>query len=161
MKTTSLVSLLLASANTAFAHYRWRNFVANSTITGDYYYVRQNTNYNSPVQDVTSNDIRCNTGTQSYASSTHLGYVQAGSSVGFALDQPIYHAGVAAIYATKVDDASSADGSTSWFKLAEKLPTFNNGGIQWTTDNLQEWTINIPSSMRKFHVPPSFESISC
>lgn len=149
MKSTALITALLASANTAFAHYRWTNLVANGSTTADYYYVRQNTNYNSPVTDVTSNDIRCNTGTQASAASTHLGYVQAGSTVGLALDQPIYHAGVASIYATKVDNAATADGSTSWFKLAQLPPTFSSGAVKWQSDNMQQYTVKLPASMRK------------
>jgi homoaconitase len=61
---------LLALTNTAFAHYRWTKLVANGVSTGEYQYVRLNTNYNSPVTDVTSNDIRCNTGTQPNAAKT-------------------------------------------------------------------------------------------
>ena len=68
MKTVQLIAAtLLASANTAFAHYRCTNLYANGSTTADYYYVRQNTNYNSPVTNVSSDDIRCNTGTQQAA----------------------------------------------------------------------------------------------
>lgn len=149
MKTTQILTSLLVSASTAFAHYRWTNLVANGTTSADYYYVRQNTNYNSPVTDVSSNDVRCNTGTQASAASTHLGYVQAGSTVGLALDQAIYHPGVATIYATKVDNAATADGSTSWFKLAELPPTFSSGAINFPANNIQQYTVKLPASMRK------------
>ena len=94
MKSTTFVVALLASANSALAHYRWTNLVANGSTTADYYYVRENTNYNSPVTNVSSTDIRCNTGTQASAATTHIGTVSAGSIVGLALDQAIYHAGV-------------------------------------------------------------------
>jgi hypothetical protein len=56
--------------------------------------VRLNTNYNSPVTDVTSNDIRCNTGTQANAAKTSTLSVAAGSTVGLGLDQAIYHQSV-------------------------------------------------------------------
>lgn len=86
---------LLALANTALAHYRWTHLVANSaTVGSDYQYVRLNTNYNSPVTDVTSNDLRCNTGTQPNAASTSTYSVAAGSTIGLGLDQAIYHQSV-------------------------------------------------------------------
>lgn len=85
---------LLAFAQTALAHYRWTNLVANGAKSGDYQYVRLNTNYNSPVTDVTSNDIRCNTGTQPNAAKTSTYTVAAGSTIGLALDQQIYHQSV-------------------------------------------------------------------
>jgi hypothetical protein len=55
--------------------------------------VRQNTNYNSPVTNVNSNDIRCNTGGLESGPSTSTATVAAGSTVGFALDQSIFHPG--------------------------------------------------------------------
>jgi len=89
---------LLALANTAFAHYRWTKLVANGATTGEYQHVRLNTNYNSPVTDVTSNDIRCNTGTQANAAKTSTYTVAAGSTIGLALDQPIYHQSVSGAF---------------------------------------------------------------
>ena len=71
---------LLTLANTAFAHYRWTKLIANGAATGEYQHVRLNTNYNSPVTDVTSNDIRCNTGTQPNAAKTSTYSVAAGST---------------------------------------------------------------------------------
>jgi hypothetical protein len=60
--------------------------------------VRLNTNYNSPVTDVTSNDIRCNTGTQANAAKTSTYKVAAGSTIGLGLDQPIYHQSVSGTF---------------------------------------------------------------
>ena len=130
MKSMLLVlATVIATANHALAHYRWTNLVANGSTTADYYYVRQNTNYNSPVTDVTSNDIRCNTGTQASAATTHIGTVSAGTTVGLGLDQAMYHPGVATLYMTKVPNANTADGSTQWFKIAELGPTFDTLSI--------------------------------
>lgn len=86
---------LLAFANTALAHYRFTHLVVNGAKVGsDYQYVRENTNYNSPVTDVNSNDIRCNTGTQANAAKTSTYTVAAGSTVGLGLDQAVYHQSV-------------------------------------------------------------------
>ena len=92
---------LLALANTAFAHYRWTKLVANGVSTGEYQYVRLNTNYNSPVTDVTSNDIRCNTGTQPNAAKTSTYTVAAGSTIGLGLDQAIYHQSVTGTFSNR------------------------------------------------------------
>lgn len=93
---------LLALANTAFAHYRFTKLVANGASTADYQYVRLNTNYNSPVTDVTSNDIRCNTGTQANAGKTSTFSVAAGSTIGLGLDQPVYHQSVTGMFDEKL-----------------------------------------------------------
>lgn len=90
MKSLSVLAAVLASANAVSAHYIWTNLVANGSTTTPYYYVRQNTNNNSPVTDVTSDDIRCNVGTQAAAATTHIGTVSAGTVVGLALDQAMY-----------------------------------------------------------------------
>jgi hypothetical protein len=81
--------------------FRWTKLVANGATTADYQYVRLNTNYNSPVTDVTSNDIRCNTGTQSNAAKTSTLSVAAGSTIGLGLDQPIYHQSVTGMFNQK------------------------------------------------------------
>ncbi|KAL9112300.1 MAG: hypothetical protein Q9227_003418 [Pyrenula ochraceoflavens] len=144
---SALAFAALCLAQGAFAHYRWTNLYANGSTTADYYYVRQNTNYNSPVTDVTSNDIRCNTGTQAAAANTHIGTVTAGSEVGLALDQAIYHPGIATLYMTKVANDNTADGSTPWFKVAQLLPTFGPNTVNWPANNLQKYTVTIPKSL--------------
>ena len=162
----SVLAAVVATATPAFAHYRWTNLVANGSTTADYYYVRQNTNYNSPVTDVTSTDIRCNTGTQASAASTHIGTVSAGTTVGLGLDQATYHPGVATLYMTKVSNANTADGSTQWFKartltpylqdythflfqVAQLGPTFGPGSISWPATGIQQYTFTIPKTLRK------------
>ena len=166
---------LLALANTAFAHYRWTKLIANGAATGEYQHVRLNTNYNSPVTDVTSNDIRCNTGTQPNAAKTSTYSVAAGSTIGLGLDQAIYHQSVSgtvlphprkiekrtsrrptrkqanppnpAIYMTKVSSAATADGSTPWFKVAELGPSFSNGNIGFPSQDRDSFTFTIPKSL--------------
>jgi hypothetical protein len=110
---------LLALANTAFAHYRWTKLIANGAATGEYQYVRLNTNYNSPVTDVTSNDIRCNTGTQPNAAKTSTYTVAAGSTIGLGLDQPIYHQSVTGTF----DDISREEPSEAAILTSAQLYT--------------------------------------
>jgi hypothetical protein len=92
MKSTlSLAALSLAISNVS-AHYIFEQLSVGSTKYGVYQYIRQNTNYNSPVTDLTSNDLRCNVGGESGASTATVG-VAAGSQITFTLDTPVYHQG--------------------------------------------------------------------
>ncbi|ORY04574.1 glycoside hydrolase [Clohesyomyces aquaticus] len=146
MKGITIVLGLAACIDTALAHYRWTSLVANGTKSADYYYVRQNTNYNSPVTDVTSTDIRCNAGGLS-GSSTNVATLTAGSTVGFQLDQSIYHIGPILVYMSKAPSAvGSYDGSGSWFKISQLGPTFSSGAINWPTQ-VDKYSFTIPKSV--------------
>lgn len=141
----------LALAPGALAHYRWTHLVVNGATVGtDYQYVRQNTNYNSPVTDVTSNDIRCNTGSQASAANTQTYSVAAGSTIGLGLDQAIYHQSVSALYMTKVSKANTADGSTPWFKVAEVDPTFSSGAINFPSEGMTQLNFTLPKTLGTF-----------
>jgi hypothetical protein len=92
MKSTlSLAALSLAISHVS-AHYIFDQLSVGSTKYAVYQYIRQNTNYNSPVTDLTSNDLRCNVGGESGASTATVG-VTAGSQITFTLDTPVYHQG--------------------------------------------------------------------
>lgn len=92
----------------------WNTLVAGSTTSMAA--VRQPLN-NSPVQDVTSNDITCNV---SPSPATETVSIAPGSTIGFKLDNTLYHQGPAAIYLGKApSSAASWDGSGSnWFKVS-------------------------------------------
>lgn len=137
----------LALAPGALAHYRWTHLVVDGKATADYQYVRQNTNYNSPVTDVTSNDIRCNTGAQASAANTQTLSVAAGSTIGLGLDQAIYHQSVSALYLSKVTKANTADGSGPWFKVAEVDPTFSSGAINFPSEGMTQLTYTLPKTL--------------
>ncbi|KIY65638.1 lytic polysaccharide monooxygenase [Cylindrobasidium torrendii FP15055 ss-10] len=105
--------------------------------------VRQPIN-NSPVEDVTSNNIRCNV---SPGAATETVSVAAGSSIGFILDNTIYHQGPAAIYLGKAPTTAAAwDGSgANWFKIAEWGATFNP--FNFVDYNLGALSTTIPKSI--------------
>lgn len=44
------------------AHYNFEALIVNGNITGAYEYVRQTNNSNSPITDVTSTNMICNSG---------------------------------------------------------------------------------------------------
>ncbi|KAK2760167.1 hypothetical protein FQN54_002234 [Arachnomyces sp. PD_36] len=142
-----VIGAALAFANGAFAHYRFTKLILDGSPTADYQYVRQNTNHNSPVTDVTSDDIRCNEGGLESGSSTEVATVAAGATVGFALDQAIYHAGPLQIYMSKATgDVKSYDGSGDWFKISEVEAKIDASSISWPDENTSEYTFEIPAS---------------
>jgi hypothetical protein len=112
---------------------------ANGQKGAKYQNVRTNTNNNSPVTSLSSNDLRCNVGASSGGGSTTTVSVAAGASVSFTADQAVYHQGPVSFYMTKVDDAATADGSTDWFKIKEIGPKFPGG----TWDMSREFIISI------------------
>ncbi|KAL1647444.1 hypothetical protein SLS58_002774 [Diplodia intermedia] len=115
---------------------------------------------NSPVQDVTSNDMRCNA-SPSDASTTCS--VAAGGSLTVEMHQQPNdrscdneaiggnHYGPVMIYMSKVDDAAAADGSSDWFKVAQD--TYNGTDASWGTEIL-----NANCGKRAFTVPKSLPS---
>jgi hypothetical protein len=107
-----------ALAQTAMAHYRFNQFIVGSEVTKEYEYVRQNSNMNSPVTDVTSKDLICNAGGLTTGAQTKTYKVAPGDTVGFAVDTPIQHPGPLNVYMSKATgDVSEYDGSGDWFKV--------------------------------------------
>lgn len=103
----------------------------NDVKYAQYQYIRENTNYNSPVTDLTSDDLRCNVGAN--GSSTDTISVAAGSTVTFTLDTPVYHQGPISWYMAKAPSTAAAfDGSgTVWFKFLDVGPTFSGSTATW------------------------------
>lgn len=93
MKTFATIAALSLAVSDVSAHYIFQNFDAGSTAkSAAFKYVRQNTNYNSPVTDLASNDLRCNAGGASGAA-TEVLELKAGDSFTFGTDTPVYHQG--------------------------------------------------------------------
>ncbi|KAL4260084.1 Lytic polysaccharide monooxygenase AA9 [Pleurotus pulmonarius] len=151
MKLAELLTAVVTfTATGVFAHYRFDALIVGSTTTAPYQYVRQNTNYNSPITDVTSMDFRCNAGGLASAAATQTVTAAAGSTVGFALDQAIFHPGPINVYMAKAPgNAASFDGSGNvWFKVYEIRPVTNGGtSITWPADNISRFTFQLPSSL--------------
>jgi hypothetical protein len=100
---------------------------------------------NSPVS-TSSIDVRCNTGA-SLGGSTQTATVAAGATVGFKMDQPIYHAGPLLVYISKAPStAATYDGSGAWAKIYQIAPTFNGNGPVWG-DEKDTFTFTLPSSL--------------
>ncbi|KDR78014.1 hypothetical protein GALMADRAFT_64786 [Galerina marginata CBS 339.88] len=139
MKISNLIGLSVL-ANSVSAHYIWNTLITGSTTTSAA--VRLPVN-NSPVTSVTSNDVRCNV---KPGAATQTVSVAPGSTVGFKLDNTIYHLGPAAIYLGKAPSTvASWDGSgANWFKIAEWGASFNP--FTFTDLNAGQLTTTIPAS---------------
>ncbi|WYZ43504.1 hypothetical protein EsH8_VI_001203 [Colletotrichum jinshuiense] len=112
---------------------------------------------NSPVADVTSNDMRCNA--NSAAATTTCG-VKAGDTITVEMHQHNdrdctkeaiggAHHGPVMVYLSAVDDAATADGSTPFFKIFESGYFANNQ--TWGNDLINEGcgkqSLTIPSDV--------------
>jgi hypothetical protein len=99
-----------------------------------YQYIRENNNYNSPIIDLTSNDLRCNAGGEtSTPGSTATLTVNAGDQFTFSPDIAVYHDGPTSIYMAKAPTTAAAfDGSGQvWFKILDIGPDFSSGQAVW------------------------------
>ncbi|KAB5513317.1 glycoside hydrolase family 61 protein [Coniochaeta sp. 2T2.1] len=127
------------------AHYIFQQLSVGSTKYPVFQYVRQNSNYNSPVTDLSSNDLRCNVGAS--GASTQTVAVKAGDQFTFTLDTPVYHQGPISIYMSKAPGkASDYDGSGAWFKIHDIGPTFSGGQATWNMAG--SYTYNIPTCIQ-------------
>ncbi|KAG4422640.1 hypothetical protein IFR04_004261 [Cadophora malorum] len=129
---TSLLVVLCVLLHDASAHYIFWQLTYGGTKYPTYTYVRKNTNYNSPVTDLASNDLRCNAGGESGAATDTLA-VKAGGEFTWTADTAVYHNGATAMYMAKAPTtAKEYDGSGQrWFKIVEIGPTFSGGNPTW------------------------------
>ncbi|KAF8748762.1 P-loop containing nucleoside triphosphate hydrolase protein [Rhizoctonia solani] len=99
--------------------------------------------------DVSTTNLTCNSGGE-HAGSTTTTTVAAGSTIGFALDEAIFHHGVLNVYMAKAPEtAATFNGSGEvWFKIYE-LPPITDGGnsITFPTDGMTNVTFPIPNSV--------------
>ncbi|GAB1311490.1 hypothetical protein MFIFM68171_01700 [Madurella fahalii] len=137
----SAAALSLAVSDVS-AHYIFQQLSVGGTTHPVFKYIRQNSNYNSPVTDLSSNDLRCNVGAS--GASTETVSVRAGDSFTFHLDTPVYHQGPVSIYMSKAPgSASDYDGSGGWFKIKDWGPSFSGGSASWTLSG--SYTAQIPT----------------
>jgi len=86
----SAAALSLAVTDVS-AHYIFQQLTVAGTKYPVNQYIRKNTNYNYPVTDLTSNDLRCNVGADGATTDTLT--VKAGDSFTFTSDTAVYHQG--------------------------------------------------------------------
>lgn len=95
----------------AFAHYNFDKFIVNGNVTGAYEYIRQTNNSNSPITDITSTDMRCNSGGLLAATmaQTSTYTVAPGDNVGMTIDNSISHPGPLSVWMSKAPDGTAAN----------------------------------------------------
>ncbi|KAB5559570.1 glycoside hydrolase family 61 protein [Coniochaeta sp. 2T2.1] len=141
----SVAAALSLAVTDVSAHYIFQQLSVGSTKSPVFQYIRQNSNYNSPVTDLSSNDLRCNVGAS--GASTQTVAVKAGDQFTFTLDTPVYHQGPISIYMSKAPGkASDYDGSGPWFKIHDIGPTFSGGQATWNMAG--SYTYNIPTCIQ-------------
>ncbi|KAK0620092.1 glycosyl hydrolase family 61-domain-containing protein [Immersiella caudata] len=142
MKGSIFAAIALGAAD-ASAHYIFQQLQVGGTKYPLWQGVRQHTNYNSPVTDLSSADLRCNVG-GGRGSGTQTVSVRAGDSVTFFSDVAVYHQGPTSLYMSKAPgSAADYDGSGQWFKIYDWGPTITGSGASWKLDS--SYTANIPS----------------
>lgn len=150
----STFACFTAFAATALAHYNFEKLIVNDNVTGAYEYVRQTTNANSPVTDVTSQDFVCNAGGSDAAimAKTATYTVQAGDQVGFTINSNLGHPGPLHVYMSKAPaTAQSYDGSGEWFKVyALTTSSITDAGLQWASSvdgGISNFTFTLPADL--------------
>lgn len=154
MKST--IAGLTAFATMAWAHYNFEALIVNDNVTSAYEYVRQTTNSNSPVTDVTSSDFVCNQGglDADIMAQTSTYAVAGGDTVGFTVNVNIGHPGPLHVYMSKAPDGTTAqdyDGSGDWFKVyAATTSEITDEGLQWATyvsGGITNFTFTLPEDL--------------
>ncbi|KAK6070570.1 fungal cellulose binding domain-containing protein [Seiridium cupressi] len=151
MKSFIQLAAVALFAHCASAHYIFTTFSPGTSQAAAYQYVRQNTNNNSPVTDLASNDLRCNVGGATGGSTSTI-EVAAGSPFTFTLDQAVYHQGPVSLYMSKAPTtAASYDGSGDWFKTFDcTVPRCIPAGEYLV--RIQSLAIHNPGSTPQFYI---------
>ncbi len=97
MKLTTLLTALTLSVADVSGHYIFQQLSLGTKKFAVYENIRKNTNQNSPVTSLTSNDLRCNVGGSSGASTTVVN-LKAGDDFTFTSDVAVYHQGPISLY---------------------------------------------------------------
>ncbi|KAL0934350.1 glycosyl hydrolase family 61 [Colletotrichum truncatum] len=142
MKTVAALALTASMANMVAGHAIFQQLWVNGEDQSSTC-VRMPAS-NSPVTDVTSNDMRCNAGAAKAASTCG---VKAGDTITVEMHQHNdrdctkeaiggAHHGPVMIYLSSVADAATADGSSSFFKVFES--GYFEGNKTWGNDLINE-----------------------
>ncbi|KAK1518141.1 fungal cellulose binding domain-containing protein, partial [Colletotrichum paranaense] len=141
MKFFTAAAVLSAAVSEVSGHYIFQQLSVGSTKYDVFQHIRKNTNYNSPVTDLASNDLRCNVGGASGAQTTVVN-VKPGDAFTFTLDTAVYHQGPISLFLSKAPShVQDYDGSGKWAKFKDFLPTFSNGQATWPMRQTYEYKI--------------------
>ncbi|KAL0930208.1 fungal cellulose binding domain-containing protein [Colletotrichum truncatum] len=145
MKFLTIAAALSVAVSEVSGHYIFQQLAIGSQKFGVFEHIRKNTNYNSPVTDLASKDLRCNVGGASGAQTT-VTQVKPGDSFSFTLDTAVYHQGPISLFLSKAPShVQDYDGAGKWAKFKDFGPTFSNNQASWPL--LQTYSHKIPSCL--------------
>ncbi|KAH6888403.1 glycosyl hydrolase family 61-domain-containing protein [Thelonectria olida] len=154
---SSILAVVATLPVATFAHYNFEALIVNGNITDPYEYVRQTTNSNSPIADVTSDDMICNQGglDADIRAKTKTHTVAPGDEVGFSVNVEIGHPGPLAVYLSKAPDGTETSdylGGGDWFKVYElSTSSITDAGLQWATyvnnAGIHNFTFALPDNL--------------
>jgi len=150
LSTFALVGFYVSTAR---AHWNYDRIIVNGQIIGEpYQYVRKTNNSNSPLQNVNSTDMRCNSGASfGVALNTQTYTVAAGDMLGFAVKDTFGHPGPQQVYISKAPStAAEYDGSGDWTKIYSLTYSLNSsegasdGLLKWATHRARTFNFKLP-----------------
>ncbi|KAK1750874.1 glycoside hydrolase [Echria macrotheca] len=146
MKSISIIAALTLGVAEVSGHYIFQQLSVGSQKFAVYEHIRKNTNQNSPVLSLSSNDLRCNVGGSSGASTVTVP-IKAGDSFTFTADQAVYHQGPISLYMSRAPgSANDYDGSGDWFKIYDWGPDFSKSTVTWPLRST--YTSTIPKCIK-------------
>ncbi|KAK7975463.1 hypothetical protein PG989_013926 [Apiospora arundinis] len=160
MKSFNLLASVIITATPSAAHYLFPHFIINDTVTNEFEHVREHDNGFMPSWNdgaiLTSNDLRCNKGSENHMSAPTPAQIVAGRDiVGFQtnLGTKIYHPGPVTIHMSLAPSGKVAeyDGSGDWFKvyqLGTKDP-WDGTDQGWLTRDRSQFTFRLPAEIPK------------
>lgn len=140
-------------ATTGRAHWTYDRIIVNDQIIGEpWQYVRQHSNGNNFLSDVTSNDMRCNIDGLLSGGNTSTYPVNAGDKIGLAIKDTFGHPGPQQVYISKAPaDVKEYDGSGDWAKIytlsncETKGCGTGDGIVKWATYRAQTFNFKLPA----------------
>ncbi|KAF2703364.1 lytic polysaccharide monooxygenase [Pleomassaria siparia CBS 279.74] len=149
--------LISTVAFPVFGHWTYDRLIVNGEVIGaPYQYIRQSNNSNTPLQNVNSTDMRCNSGASSgSALGTQTYTVAAGSEVGFGIASSFGHPGPQQVYLSKVPEGveiADYEGDGDWAKIYTLTYSFNasygasDGILKWATHKTTKFWFKLAES---------------
>lgn len=153
MKFLASLFLLTAVTIPVQSHWTYDRIIVNGEVIGEpYQYIRKSNNSNTPLQNVNSTDMRCNSGGASgVALKTQTLIVSAGSELGFGIAATFGHPGPQQVYLSKAPGkAEEYDGDGDWAKIYTLTYSLNasygasDGLLKWATYKAQTFRFKVP-----------------
>lgn len=126
MRLASVALWAVTAVQTVQAHYRFSKLMVNDHLTGDWEYIRENSNGIMPTKQFLqpSDDFRCNSGSFANAGRTKVYKVNPGDKLGFQLwyYATMQHPGPLTIHMSKAPgDVRQYRGDGDWFKVHQMI----------------------------------------